>query len=304
MRSWIAAGICLLSLAATNAHAGPVQIDLGTAATFAVLSSTAVTNTSATTINGNLGVWPGMAVTGFPPGIVVNGAIHANDSTAAQAHTDVVAAYAAAVATPSGTVLTGIDLGGLTLTPGTYTFAHSAQLSGTLTLDAGSASHATFLFQIGSALTTASASSVILVNAGGNDSVVFQVGSSATLGTGTMFTGSILALSSITLNTGAVLRAGGAFARDGAVTLDGNTVSITASAGPVSMDVPEPASAVMLGFGVLLMTASRIRWCLVPGCGGTADHHPPGDAPWARFSTDMPGQQRRFVARSSYGKRA
>lgn len=259
MRSWIASGVCLLGLAATDARAGPVVIDLGMAASFAVLSGTTVTNTGATTINGNLGVSPGTAVTGFPPGIVVNGAIHANDSVAAQAHVDLMAAYAAAAGAPSGTVLTGTDLGGLTLTPGTYTFASTAQLSGTLTLDAGGASQATFLFKIGSALTTVGASSVILVNGGSKDSVVFQIGSSATLGAGTMFTGSILALSDITLNTGAVLRAGGAFARDGAVTLNGNTVSATASAAPSGTNVPEPASAMMLGFGVLLVTAGRVR---------------------------------------------
>jgi len=218
-----------------------------------------VTNTGATTVNGNLGVWPGTAVTGFPPGIVVNGAIHANDSVAAQAHADLVAAYAAAAMAPGGTVLTGTDLGGLMLTPGTYTFASAAQLTGTLTLDARGASQATFLFQIGSALTTASTSSVILVNAGSNDSVVFQVGSSATLGTGTTFTGSILALSDITLNTGAVMRAGGAFARDGAVTLDGSTVSAAASPAPVGTNIPEPASAMMLSFGVLLAAVGRVR---------------------------------------------
>lgn len=259
MRLSIAAGFCLLSLAATGAHAAPIKIDLGTASSFAVLSSTTVTNTGATTINGNLGVWPGTAVTGFPPGIVMNGAIHANDSVAKQAHADLVAAYAAAAAAPGGTVLTGTDLGGLTLTPGTYTFASAAQLTGALTLDAQGTSQATFLFQIGSALTTASMSLVTLVNAGSNDSIIFQVGSSATLGTGTTFTGSILALSDITLNTGAVIRAGGAFVRDGAVTLDGNTVSAVASAAPAETNVPEPASAMMLGFGVLLAAAGRVR---------------------------------------------
>ena len=259
MRLLTGLGICFLGASMAGAHAGAISFDLGTAASFAVLAGSTVTNTGTTTIDGNLGVWPGTAVTGFPPGIVTAGTVHAGDTVAALAHADVAAAYAVAASASGGTVLTGTDLGGLTLTPGIYTFASSAQLTGALVLDAQGASQATFLFQIGTALTTAAASSVVLVNAGIGDSVVFQVGSSATLGTGTAFTGDILSLSSITLDTGAAIQSGGAFARDGAVTLSGNTVSIPADVAPVGTSVPEPASAMVLAVGALLALAGRTR---------------------------------------------
>jgi len=127
-------------------------------------------------------------------------------------------------------------------------------LTGTLTLDAQGDPNAIFLFQIGSTLTTASSSSVVFVNGGQGDSVFWQVGSSATLGTTTAFTGNILALSSITLNTGANILCGRALARNGAVTMDTNEVSIdtagceTTSGGAV----PEPGTAALLGAGLLV----------------------------------------------------
>ena len=125
--------------------------------------------------------------------------------------------------------MTGQDLGGLTLTPGVYCFSSSAQLTGTLTLDAQGNPNAVFIFKIGSTLTTASNSSVVVINTGGNSSIAcnvfWQVGSSATLGTGTSFAGNILALTSITLNTGANV-SGRVLARNGAVTLDTNNVTV------------------------------------------------------------------------------
>ena len=247
-----------LCCAMTGARAAPVSISLGTASSFAVLSGTTVTNTGSTVINGNLGVSPGTAVTGFPPGIVVNGTIHAGDGVAAAAQADLAAAYAAAASATPDATLTGSDLGGRTFTPGTYRFAAAAQLTGTLTLDGGG-TDAPFLFQVGSALTTASNSIVLLVNAGVGTRVVFQVGSSATLGTSTTFVGSILALSSITLDTGAVIQSGGAFAREGAVTLDGNTVSAAAALPTGETAIPEPASALVLGLGTLMAAAGRRR---------------------------------------------
>ncbi|HSY48883.1 MAG TPA: ice-binding family protein [Thermoanaerobaculia bacterium] len=202
------------------------QISLGTAQNFGVLGGSTVTNTGATTVNGNVGVSPGSAVTGFPPGTVVGGAIHNNDAVAMQAQNDLTTAYNNIATTPCTVDLTGQNLGGLTLTPGVYCFSTSAQLTGALTLDALGNANALFLFKIGSTLTTASASSVAVINNGGSscNKVFWQVGSSATLGTGSTFVGDILALSSITLTTGSNTN-GRALARNGAVTLDTNNVN-------------------------------------------------------------------------------
>lgn len=201
------------------------QISLGTAQNFGVLGGSAVTNTGATTVNGNVGVSPGTAVTGFPPGVIVGGTIHSNDAVAVQAQNDLTVAYNNIAATPCTVDLTGQDLGGLTLTPGVYCFATSAQLTGPLVLDALGNPNALFLFKIGSTLTTASGSSVSVINGGSQcNSVYWQVGSSATIGTGTSFAGDILALTSITLTTGANT-SGRALARNGAVTLDTNNVN-------------------------------------------------------------------------------
>jgi Ice-binding-like/IPTL-CTERM motif len=197
---------------------------LGQAGTFAVLGASTVTNTGPTVVTGNLGVSPGSSVTGFPPGIVLGGTIHAADATAAQAQVDLTNAYNAVAATPCTTDLTGMDLGTLVLTPGVYCFASSAQLTGTVTLNAGGNPNAVFLFKIGSTLTTASGSQANVINGGSSCNVFWQVGSSATLGTGTALAGNILALTSITLTTGSGV-SGRALARTGAVTMDTNTVA-------------------------------------------------------------------------------
>ena len=205
------------------------QISLGTSQGFAVLGGSTVTNTGGTVITGDVGVSPGSAITGFPPGTVV-GTIHAADAPAGQAQSDLTTAYNAAAGTPCTVDLTGQNLGGLTLTPGVYCFTSSAQLTGTLTLNLQGNPNAFFLFKIGSTLTTASGSSVLLINSGGTTcptNLFWQVGSSATFGTATSFLGNVLALTSITLTTGATLN-GRALARNGAVTLDTNTISIAA----------------------------------------------------------------------------
>jgi ethanolamine utilization microcompartment shell protein EutS len=216
---------------------------LGTATTFAVLGGSTVTNTGSSVVTGDLGVSPGTAITGFPPGIVV-GTIHSADAVALQAQSDVTTAYNALAGLACTGNLTGTDLGGLTLTAGVYCFSSSAQLTGILTLNAQGDPAAVFVFQIGSTLTTASNSSVVLINGAQSCNVFWQVGSSATLGTDTAFAGNILALTSITLNTGASI-SGRALARNGAVTMDTNNVSnalcslgpsptptLTATAGP------------------------------------------------------------------------
>ncbi len=201
------------------------QISLGTAQSFGVLAGSTVTNTGATTVTGNLGVSPGSSVTGFPPGIVTGGTIHLNDAVAAQAQSDVTTAYNAIAGTACTVDLTGQNLGGLTLTPGVYCFSSSAQLTGTLTLNALGNANSLFIFKIGSTLTTASGATVQVINPGTNCNIFWQVGSSATLGSGTSFVGNILALTSITLNTGANV-SGRVLARNGAVTMDTNNVAV------------------------------------------------------------------------------
>jgi len=218
---------------------------LGAARSFAVLGASTVTSTGLTAITGDVGVSPGTGITGFPPGTVTGGAIHAGDATAIQAHADAALAYAYLKGMPSipANNRTGTDLGGLTLAPGVYTFNTSAQLTGDLTLDAGGDSGAVFVFQMGSTLTTASNAHVFVINGGANydeSKVFWQVGSSATLGSGTAFTGNILAYASITLVTGATMN-GNALALNGGVTMESNTVTSPTVVGPIT---PPPGAPI------------------------------------------------------------
>ena len=204
-------------------------VALGVATNFAVLGASTVTNTGPSVVTGDLGVSPGSAVTGFPPGLVGGGTIHAADAIAAQAQSDLTTAYNNAAGRATNTILTGQDLGGLTLTPGVYGFASSSQLTGILTLDALGDPNAEFIFQIGSTLTTASASSVRMIHGGNPCNVFWQVGSSATLGTGTVFAGNLMALGFITAST-ATQVTGRLLAMTGAVTLDTNIVDASSCA--------------------------------------------------------------------------
>ena len=203
---------------------------LGAAQSFAVLGGSTVTNTGPSTITGDLGVSPGSAVTGFPPGVVVSGTIHAADAVALAAQNSVTTAYNTLAGQACTQDLTGQNLGGQTLTAGVYCFSSSAPLTGTLTLNAQGNANAVFIFKIGSTLTAASGSSVVLINGGSVCNVFWQVGSSATLGTTTSLTGNLIALTSITLTTGARVT-GRTLARNGAVTLDTNAVAVTACGG-------------------------------------------------------------------------
>ncbi len=261
-----------LTVTLLQLNATAVDVDLGTANNFAVLAGSTVTSTGNTVVNGDLGLYPGTSVTGFSPGIV-NGTMHVADAVAQQAQIDLLAAYShAAGLAPTGGTLTGQDLGGLTLTPGVYFFASSAQLTGQLTLDAQGLSDPVFVFQIGSTLTTASGSSVITINDNSSltpgISVFWQIGSSATLGTTTAFEGNILAGQSITLNTGANVLDGRVLALNAAVTLDDNTITAPpaeviggSGGGGGGESVPDTGSTLLLlGFGVLgLLALSRAR---------------------------------------------
>jgi hypothetical protein len=227
------------------------DITLGTAGNFSVLAGSTVTNTGASVVDGgDVGVSQGSSMTGWPPGILAPPyTMHAGDAVAIQAHNDLITAYNSAVALAPTQVLTGQNLGGLTLLPGVYFFSSSAQLTGTLTLNDLGNPNAQFVFQIGSTLTTASNSSVVTINGGsmpGCD-VFWQVGSSATLGTSTAFEGHILALTNITLTTGATILDGSALAINGAVTMDTNSITNCISA------VPEPATMTLALIGVALL---------------------------------------------------
>lgn len=227
-RNWVlAAGIVLLS---AFAPAFAQTVPLGTTQPFGVLAASAITNTGPSVVLGDLGISPNGAssVTGFPPGQVI-GTTHFADAVALQAQNDLTTAYNNLAGRPCGTVITA-DLGGTTLFPGVYCAASTMGLTGTLTLDAQGDPNAEFIFQMGSTLTTGSASAVRMINGGQSCNVYWQVGSSATLGTGTDFLGTILAQASITLTTGANA-SGRLLARTGAVTLDSSAVTVCALAG-------------------------------------------------------------------------
>ena len=220
----IAAAVALLMVAGSQpAYAAEAKVGLGTADSFAVLAGTTVTNTGPTVVSGDLGVSPGTAVTGFPPGQVINGAQHSADAVALQAQNDLTTAYNDAAGRTPATTVTN-DLGGQTLVGGAYQTAAAMELTGTVTLDGEGDPNTVFIFQAGSTLTTATSSSVALVNGAQACNVFWQVGSSATLGTDTTFNGTVMALTTVTLQTNATV-IGRVLARNGAVNLDANTIT-------------------------------------------------------------------------------
>ncbi|MCW2496256.1 ice-binding family protein [Jatrophihabitans sp.] len=206
----------------TPARATAASITLGTAGRYSVLAGSGVSNIGPSTLNASLGVSPDTAVSGFPPGIV-GGSTNRADGPAGKAQADLTVAYDAAAGQAPDATVSG-DLVGKTLTPGVYKANSSLLVSGTLTLNAKGNPAAVFIFQIGSTLTTASASHIAMINGAQGCHVYWQVGSSATLGTHSRFTGTVMALASITVTTGTSI-SGRALARNGAVTLDHNRVT-------------------------------------------------------------------------------
>ena len=240
---------------------------LGSAGNFAVLAGTTVTNTGPSWITGELGVAPGSAVTGFPPG--KSGVQHKGDSVATTAQTNLAAAYTNAAAQPCpGTHnFTGVNLGGKNLTPGVYCQTTAPSLTGTLTLNGSGI----YIFQIGSTLVTASGARVVLIGGAQPCQIFWQVGSSATIATSTTFLGNIMALTSIAMQTGATLN-GRALARNGAVTLDTNRI-IQASGcgyGVPAFVAPPGGNVLPANLGVPPEMQGEFPWLLVIAAGAGA----------------------------------
>lgn len=264
--------VITLPLLASGAYADSFT-DLA-AQNFAVLGATTVTNVPTSTITGNVGTYPGTSITGFnsSPGMAVSdpqvtgGTVQAGTAAAMTAQGDASSAYTTLTGL-SGLNLTGDNLGGLTLGAGVYTYDSSAQLTGTLTLDFDGASNQAIVIDIGSTLTTASGSNVVLEGWNSTDSVYWAVGSSATLGSTTSFEGNIIALASDSLVTGATDGCGSVIALNGAVTLQSNTISTGCNSAtttavealgpgtttPGTSEVPEPSTFALISCGLLAM---------------------------------------------------
>ncbi len=293
----------LMALAIPLSRAGAAQppVGLGTADSYAVLAGSAATNTGPSTIGGDLGVGPGSALTGVPPA-TVNGTVHVADSVAGQAQSDLTIAYDDAAGRTPALAMSG-DLGGLTLTRGVYRSGSSLGLTGVLTLDAQGDPDAVFVFQAGSTLITASGSRVRLVNGAQPCNVFWQVGSSATLGTSSTFVGTILALTSISMNDGVTVE-GRALARNGAVTLINDTITVArcATGGTTTPDGTTPDGTTPGGTAPGgtspggAVPGSTTPGGATPG-GGTPAAGSPGAGDGAALFTTRPRSIARTVAR-------
>lgn len=241
----------LLAALVTSAGSSAVaqSINLGSAASFAVLGADSITNTGPTVVGGDLGLSPGTSFVGFAPGVVI-GSVYLTDSVALAAQTDALAAYNQLDALSFTSDLSGTNLGERTLGAGVYSYSSNAGMDGVLTLDGGGQSNARFVFQITSALDSHSSSSFNLINGASAANIWFQVGTSATLESNSFFVGTLIASESISLKTGADVT-GRIIALNGAITLDNNTINVSA--------IPEPANYGALVSGLALFTVVGTR---------------------------------------------
>jgi len=269
--------LALVALCAVSIKADTLK----TADIFAVLAGSTVTNAAyPTIINGNLGVSPGSAVTGFPPGHVTGGTIHKGDAVAGLAQSDLTNAFTIEQGLPSSGGITGGDLTGLTLGPGVYTVpAAASNLAGTLFLSDGGVAGSIFVFQMSSTLITSPDSKIDVSGLSPSDSLFWVVGSTATLGDNTAFEGNILALTSIGFDPGATDLCGRALAENGEVSFAGqnpssliqNQVSIGCvgtpgaggggfnGGGPVATPEPGTLSLLALFSGIAFLRSKRRR---------------------------------------------
>jgi hypothetical protein len=277
----ILTGLSLAMILAASpqvATAAELPVALGRAGNFAVLAGATVTSTGATVVHGDLGVSPGTAVTGFPPGTIV-GTLHAGDAAAADAETDLTIAYNDAAGRSTAPVLISGNLGGMTLSPGLYKSSSSLEISaGDLTLDAQGNANAVFIFQMASTFVTTSGRQVILAGGAQAANIFWQVGSSATIGTASVVQGNILADQSISLQTGATLD-GKALARIAAVTMDSNLINGGATA---SNNPPVCALSISCAFrlddctNLFVIALNEKRACMVlDGSGSSDSNHDP-----------------------------
>jgi hypothetical protein len=248
------AGLGLVSILSLTALAVPTSAlaigtapSLGTADPFGVLAHSSVTNTGPSTVGGNLGLYPGTSITGFPPGNVL-GTVHQTDAVAQGAQNDTTTAYNQAAGEAPDVVLPSADLTGLTLTPGVYRKASAVMLdtNGTLTLNGQGNPDSVFIFQVGSTLTTGTNSKISYINGAQPCNVFWQVGSSATLGTSSLFVGTILASQSISVSDTVTVH-GRLLASNGAVTLFDDTITPSDCATPVPSPTPTPVAGPVTG---------------------------------------------------------
>jgi len=238
--------LTVLAFASSQTQARAISLD--SAGSFGLLGGTGVSNAGLSEINdGNVGSSPTPAVSGFPPGVVNNGILFTTaDPVTAQAHTDLITAYAAAQTAPGGTPGPA-DLGGVSLDPGVYTYASTAPwTAGTLTLNGLGDTNAEWIFQIGSDLTTPAGATMVLINGASPDHVFWQIGSSATLGAANNFAGNILALTSITLGGGTL---------DGRALAINGLVSITSAE---TVNAPEPGRLLSFGSALVILFAFKM----------------------------------------------
>lgn len=242
-------------------------VNLGSASTYAILATTSVANTGNSSFDGDIGVSPGTAVTGFPPG-VLTGTIHGGDAAAATAQVDLAAAYKDAAARPATAAISG-DLAGRTLTSGVYKSAAALAISTTLTLDGQGNPNAIFIMQVDAAFNTAAGSSIILINGAQASRVYWQIAGAVSLGAASGFTGTILGMAAISIGAG-VSYVGRALTSNGAVSM--STASSTSPA-PAAGDLTATTAGAMLSGVTLLGTQPQFasgtssQWSIVDARG-------------------------------------